>query len=177
MFPKPTRQLKNKHVPNMTTALRISMFQHKQVFPIQTCFQYKQVLRVWDRSRINAEMTAASETVKCCFRKTHFKEGRHRDTSNPMLALLSGSWDTFIWLIFMLHSHAIRMIVNTSFLVGNLTWVALERESHIRALYGQFPTRNLVFTIIPIARECTIKDRIDVSFAAVIPTILCGWAK
>ncbi len=30
------------------------------------------------------------------------------------------------------------------------------------ALYGQFPTRKLVFTTLPIARECSIRPDIQV---------------
>ncbi len=51
----------------------------------------------------------------------------------------------------MLHSRAIGIIVNTSFLV-----VKLEMNGLGEALYGQLPTRKLVFMIIPIARECSI---------------------
>ncbi len=50
----------------------------------------------------------------------------------------------------MLHSCAIGIIVNTSFLVGNWPYKAS------KAVNVQFPTRKPVITIIPIARECSI---------------------
>ncbi len=52
---------------------------------------------------------------------------------------------------FMLHSRAIGIIINTSFLVGNWPYKASPRP-----FISNLTTRKLVFTIIPIARECSI---------------------